>query len=69
MTPQRRSIASRQAQDVAVWDIVAALNTPPDMDAFLPTIHQAGRVDLDGPTLSSRRDTFLETAVEYVRNR
>ena len=59
--------SGRQARALAVWDIVAALNTPPEMDPFLPTMHEAGRVDLDGPTLTSRRDGFLEAALEQVR--
>ena len=53
----------RPAENVAYWDLVAAVNTPADMTGFLPTMHEAGRIDLDGPKLTDRRDRFLESAL------
>jgi len=52
------------APDVDYWDVVAALNTRADMAGFLPTMHAAGRTDLDGPTLTMRRDAFLRCALD-----
>lgn len=49
--------------DLARWDVLAALSTPADMAAWLPVIHEQGRVDLDAATLTSRRDAFLADAV------
>ncbi len=48
---------------MAYWDLVAALTTPPDMAQWLPVAHDHGRVDLDAPTLNTRRDAFLHTAL------
>ena len=59
--------SGRDAADVGYWDLVAGLNTPADMAGFLPTIHQAGRTDLDGATLTKRRDGFLRSALSRLR--
>jgi len=59
--------SGRQAENIAYWDLVAALNTSADMSAFLPTMHQAGRTDLDGPLLTARRDAFLQGALDRLQ--
>ena len=59
--------SGRRAENVAYWDLVAALNTSADMSAFLPTMHQAGRTDLDGPLLTARRDAFLQAAIDRLQ--
>jgi aminoglycoside phosphotransferase (APT) family kinase protein len=53
----------QEANAMAYWDLVAALTTPPDMAQWLPVAHDHGRVDLDAPTLNTRRDAFLHTAL------
>lgn len=58
--------SGRRAEDTAYWDIVTCLNTSADMSGFLPTIHQAGRTDLDGKTLTDRRDSFLRQALQQL---
>lgn len=55
-----------KAEHVAYWDLVAALNTPADMAGFEPSFHEAGRRDLDGVTLTSRRDAFLQAALHNL---
>lgn len=55
--------AGRAAHDVAYWDVVAALSTPPTMDWFVAAIGGQGRSDLDQPTLVGRRDEFLAAAL------
>jgi aminoglycoside phosphotransferase (APT) family kinase protein len=52
--------------DLAFWDVVAALSTPPRMAEFAPVIQDQGRPDLDQPTLERRRDTFLRAALERL---
>ncbi|MGH2813426.1 MAG: phosphotransferase [Actinomycetota bacterium] len=58
--------SGRRAEAVAYWDIVACLNTSADMEGFLPTIHEAGRIDLDAKTLTDRRDAFLLAALKQL---
>jgi aminoglycoside phosphotransferase (APT) family kinase protein len=55
--------AGRPAPDVAYWDVVAALATPPDMAWVAPTIADQGRPDLTGDLLTQRRDAFLRAAL------
>jgi aminoglycoside phosphotransferase (APT) family kinase protein len=55
--------AGRPVDDVAYWDVVAALTTPPTMEWFVEAIRGQGRTDLDQPTLLARRDDFLVTAL------
>jgi aminoglycoside phosphotransferase (APT) family kinase protein len=55
--------SGRAAVDVAYFDLVAGANTPADLGAMTDAIAQQGRPDLDGPTLSARRDRFLERAL------
>jgi hypothetical protein len=49
---------------MAYWDLVAALTTPTDLATWLPVAHDHGRVDLDAATLNSRRDAFLQAALD-----
>jgi aminoglycoside phosphotransferase (APT) family kinase protein len=59
--------AGRAASDVAYWDLVAAVASPPDLAWFVPTIIADGRrPDLDRPTLIGRRDGFLEAALRRL---
>jgi aminoglycoside phosphotransferase (APT) family kinase protein len=53
----------RPADDVAHWDVVAALATPPAIGWFTDAIRDQGRSDLDQPTLLHRRDAFLRAAL------
>ena len=52
------------ASDVPYWDVVAALSTPPDIDWFADTTQAQGRPDLTRELLRSRRDEFLERALQ-----
>jgi aminoglycoside phosphotransferase (APT) family kinase protein len=54
------------ATDVAYWDLVAALATPPDMGWFPETISAQGRPDLDQETVLTRRDLFLSQALDQL---
>ena len=51
------------APDVAYWDVVASLSTPPDLSEWQSNIADQGRPDLDGATLTARRDEFLRAAL------
>ena len=55
-----------RVEDLAYWDVVAALSTPPTMAEFVPAIQDQGRPDLDRPTLEGRRDAFLQTALDRL---
>ena len=55
--------AGRPAPDVAYWDVVAALSTPPDMGWFPGAIAGQGRPDLTRELLVRRRDEFLGAAL------
>lgn len=55
--------AAHPAVDVAYWDAVAALSTPPDLGWFVQAIGSQGRPDLTRETLTARRDAFLEAAL------
>ena len=52
--------------DLAYWDIVAALSTPPRMAGFVSAIQDQGRPDLDQPVLEERRDAFLRSALMQI---
>jgi aminoglycoside phosphotransferase (APT) family kinase protein len=58
-----RAVAGQDPEDVAYWDVVAALSTPPDMDWFAAAIGDQGRNDLTQDLLIERRDEFLEAAL------
>jgi phosphotransferase family enzyme len=55
--------AAGAVAEVAYWDVVAALSTPPDLGMWLPNMHEQGRLDLDVATMTSRREAFLRTAL------
>ena len=52
--------------DVARFDVVAALATPPDMGWFVGALHGQGRTDLGRETLLARRDAFLRAALDRL---
>ena len=54
------------ADDLARWDVVAALCTPPDMGWFTTAVQQQGRPDLTRELLLARRDAFLERALSEL---
>jgi aminoglycoside phosphotransferase (APT) family kinase protein len=58
--------AGRPAADVAYWDVVAALSTPPDMGWFVGAIQGQGRPDLTREVLIDRRDAFLADALSRL---
>lgn len=58
--------AGRAANDVARWDVVAALCTPPDMGWFATAVQGQGRPDLTRELLVERRDAFLERALAQL---
>ena len=58
--------AGRPATDVAYWDVVAALSTPPDMGWFPDAIAGQGRPDLTRELLLRRRDEFLRAALDRL---
>jgi thiamine kinase-like enzyme len=58
--------AGRRADDVALWDVVACLCTPPDMGWFTTAIQQQGRPDVTPELLIDRRDAFLEHALTVL---
>lgn len=55
--------AGRRAEQVAYWDVVAALGTLADMAFCVPALHDQGRPDLDAGLLGQRRDAFLRAAL------
>jgi aminoglycoside phosphotransferase (APT) family kinase protein len=57
------SVRGHLARDVAYWDVVAAVATPPDLAEWLPFWHDQGRADLDVRTITGRRDKFLRAAL------
>jgi aminoglycoside phosphotransferase (APT) family kinase protein len=59
--------AGRPADDVAYWDVVAALSTPPDMGWFVETFADQGRPDLTQAVLVGRRDEFLAAALAVLK--
>jgi aminoglycoside phosphotransferase (APT) family kinase protein len=58
--------AGRRADDVAYWDVVAALSTPPDVGWFAGTISAQGRPDLTRELLEQRRNRFLSAALDEL---
>jgi aminoglycoside phosphotransferase (APT) family kinase protein len=56
----------RPADDIAYWDVVASLSTPPDMGWFVEAISGQGRGDLTQDTLVQRRDGFLAAALDEL---
>lgn len=60
--------AGHPARDLARWDVVAALCTPPDMGWFTTAIQQQGRPELTRGLLVERRDAFLTRALEELES-
>jgi aminoglycoside phosphotransferase (APT) family kinase protein len=58
--------AGRPAANLAHWDVVAALSTPPDMGWFPGAIAGQGRPDLTRDVLVGRRDAFLRAALDRL---
>jgi aminoglycoside phosphotransferase (APT) family kinase protein len=58
--------SGRQAHNVVYWDVVAASCTLADMSYSVPPVHRQGRFDLDGATLTARRDAFLSAALNQL---
>jgi len=58
--------AGYPAVDIAYWDVVAALSTPPDMSWFVQAISSQGRPDLTHEILLTRRDAFLRDALDRL---
>ncbi|AYG05051.1 phosphotransferase family protein [Gryllotalpicola protaetiae] len=60
--------AGEPAQDLAYWDAVAAVNTPPDLGWFVEsTIEAIARPDLTRELMVARRDAFLADALDRLR--
>lgn len=59
--------AAREADDLAYWDAVAALNTPPDLGWFVDSTREAiARPDLTRELMIERRDAFLADALNRL---
>ena len=58
--------AGRLARDIAYWDAVAALASPPDMGGFVLSMSLQGRPDLTRQVLLERRDAFLAAALNQL---
>jgi aminoglycoside phosphotransferase (APT) family kinase protein len=56
----------RPAVEVAHWDVVAALSSPPDMGWFPGAIAGQGRPDLTRELLVRRRDAFLRAGLDRI---
>lgn len=61
-----RDATGAQPPDLAWWDVVSAVATPPDMDYWLPNLHGQGRTDLTKAQVTERRDTFLADALRRL---
>ncbi|WP_246842791.1 aminoglycoside phosphotransferase family protein [Allokutzneria sp. NRRL B-24872] len=58
--------AGRRAEQVAYWDVVAALVSLADMAFCVPALHDQGRTDLNADLLGQRRDAFLSAALRQL---
>ncbi|GAB3727520.1 hypothetical protein GCM10027590_33940 [Nocardiopsis nanhaiensis] len=58
--------SGREAQNMAYWDVVAALSTPPDMADFLSALTGQGGPTLDQAMVTDRRDAFLRAALRRL---
>ncbi len=54
---------SGKASDVAYWDLVACLSTPPELSWFVQATQAQGRPDLTQDIMRGRRDQFLANAL------
>jgi aminoglycoside phosphotransferase len=53
----------RPPQDLAYWDVMSCLCSPPDLSYWLPNFHHQGRTDLDLELVTVRRDAHLSMAL------
>jgi aminoglycoside phosphotransferase (APT) family kinase protein len=58
--------AGRPASNLAYWDLVAALASPPDMGWFPMEMAAQGRPDLTAAVMLERRDAFLDAALRRL---
>jgi aminoglycoside phosphotransferase (APT) family kinase protein len=58
--------AGAPAADVAYYDVVAALATPPELGWFPPVMAAQGRPDLTREVLVRRHETFLAAALDRL---
>jgi Ser/Thr protein kinase RdoA (MazF antagonist) len=56
-------MSGRSVADLAYWDLVAALTTPPDLLEWLPNLQRLGRPDLDAVTIAARREESVRRAL------
>ncbi|HZZ97861.1 MAG TPA: phosphotransferase [Jatrophihabitantaceae bacterium] len=61
-----QTAAGRPPDDVAYWDVVGALSTPPDMGWFVESVVGQGRSDLRRDVMVERRDDFLRAALDAL---
>ncbi len=54
-----------QIDQLAYWDVLAALSSPTDLSSWMPTIAGPGRADLDIRTIATRRDDFIRSALNH----
>ena len=59
--------AGRPAADVAYWDLVAAVCTPPGLGWFPQAIAAQGRPDLTRELLVARHEDFIRAALDSLR--
>jgi aminoglycoside phosphotransferase (APT) family kinase protein len=52
--------------DLAYWDLVAALASPVDLASWMTVIRAPGRDDLSVDTVTSRRDDFVDSAMAAI---
>jgi aminoglycoside phosphotransferase (APT) family kinase protein len=52
-----------KASDIAYWDLVACLSTPPELGWFVDATRAQGRPDLTQDIMRARRDQFLGDAL------
>jgi hypothetical protein len=63
---QYRSDRPSSPQDLAYFEVVAALASPPDMRAWVDVVAGQGRPDLSAELLVARRDAFLRRAMDRL---
>lgn len=57
----------REPDSQSYWDVVTALNLPADVGGLVPSLHEAGRTDLDVQTVRDRHEAFLRDALDRLR--
>jgi aminoglycoside phosphotransferase (APT) family kinase protein len=56
----------RPPDDLAYWDVVSCLCSPPDLSYWLPNFHHQGRTDLDLDLVTERRDALMTMALRQL---